>query len=78
MLIGILVDSLVRSKDARTRNANGRIDMCVCIYIYGGFPKLGVPFWGVPIIRTLGSILGSPYLGKLPCVHMRTHRHAKP
>ena len=21
--------------------------------LYGGFPKLGVPFWGVPIVRTL-------------------------
>ena len=36
--------------------------------MYGGFPKLGVPFWGVPIIRTsiLGSILGYPNIGKLP------------
>ena len=36
--------------------------------IYRGFPKLGVHL-GVPKIRTivyLGSILGSPYLGKLP------------
>ena len=21
--------------------------------IYGGFPKLGVPFWGVPILRLI-------------------------
>ena len=37
--------------------------------LYEGFSKLGVPFWGVPIIKTLvfwGSILGSPYFGKLP------------
>ena len=35
----------------------------------GGFPQLGVPFWVVLIIRIyniLGSILGSPYVGKLP------------
>ena len=34
-----------------------------------GFPILGVPFGGIPIIRTIvyiGSILGSPYFGKLP------------
>ena len=32
------------------------------------FPKLGVPFWG-PYDKgysILGSILGSPYFGKLP------------
>ena len=37
--------------------------------MFDGFPKFGVPFWGVPIIRSIvlwGSILGSPYLGKLP------------
>ena len=36
---------------------------------YGGFPKLGAPFWGGPYskdYRTLGSILGSPSFGKLP------------
>ena len=35
----------------------------------GGFPKLGVPFWGVPIIRIIvfwGLILGFPHFGKLP------------
>ena len=42
------------------------------------FPKIRGTFLGVPIIRTivfLGSILGSPYLGKLPCTckHMRAH-----
>ena len=34
-----------------------------------GFPKIGGAFLGVPIIRTIvfwGSILGSPYFGKLP------------
>ena len=37
--------------------------------LYGGFPKLGVHFLEVPIIRTivyLGSILVSPDFGKLP------------
>ena len=36
----------------------------------GGFPKLGVPFGG-PFHKDysiLGSILGSPYFGKLPCI----------
>ena len=40
--------------------------------VCGGFPKLGVPFLGVPNNKDnsrLGSILGSPYFGKLPCVH---------
>ena len=34
----------------------------------GGLPKLGVPFWGSynKDSSILGSILGSPYLGKLP------------
>ena len=39
---------------------------------YGGFPKLGGTLLGVPIIRTIvfwGSILGSPYFGKLPYGH---------
>ena len=34
--------------------------------IFGGFPKLGVPFWGVPMIRTIvlcGSIFGFPDFG---------------
>ena len=41
---------------------------------YGDFPKLGVPFLGVPIIRTIvfwGSTLGSPYFGKLPYVMVK-------
>ena len=36
--------------------------------LYGGFPKLGVPFWG-PYNKDysiLGSRMGSPYFGKLP------------
>ena len=35
---------------------------------YGGFPKLGVPFGGPnnKDYSILGSILGSPYFGKLP------------
>ena len=31
--------------------------------IYGGFPKLGVPFWGVPIIRTI--VFWGQYWGPL-------------
>ena len=41
----------------------------VRIYIYGGFPKLGVPFFGGPYNKDysiLGSILGSPNFAKLP------------
>ena len=36
----------------------------------GGFPKLGVPFWGSQNkdYSILGSILGSPYFGNLPCL----------
>ena len=36
--------------------------------IHGGFPKLGVLFWGPynDAYRFLGSTLGSPYFGKLP------------
>ena len=40
------------------------------ILTYGGFPKLGLPFWG-PNNKDhsiFGSILGSPYLGKPPYV----------
>ena len=35
----------------------------------GGFRKIGRLFWGVPLIRiigSLGSILGCPYFGKPP------------
>ena len=35
----------------------------------GSFPKLGVPFWGVPVLRTItfGCLYwGPPYLGQLP------------
>ena len=33
---------------------------------YVGFPKLGVPFWGVPIIRTMefGSLYWGPSVQK--------------
>ena len=36
----------------------------------GGFPKLGVPFWGPhnKAYNILGSILGYPNFGKLPCL----------
>ena len=39
---------------------------------YWGFPKLGAPFFGGPYNKDynmLVSILGSPYLGKLPYQH---------
>ena len=39
-----------------------------CKASYGGFLQLGVPFWGVPIIRTRvfwGLYLGALILGKL-------------
>ena len=38
---------------------------------FRGFPKLGVPFWGVPVIRAIvfwGSMLVSPYFRNLPFV----------
>ena len=44
-----------------------------CIFLYcrmihhvGGFPKLGVPVWGVPVIRSFvfgGLYWGTPILG---------------
>ena len=36
--------------------------------LYGGFPKLDVPFWGPynEDYTSLGSILGYPNFGKLP------------
>ena len=40
----------------------------VCRFYMGGFPKLGVPFWGSQYIKELsilGSILGSPYFRKV-------------
>ena len=39
--------------------------LCVHTYIYGAFPKLGVPFRGPnnKDYSILGSILGSPILG---------------
>ena len=47
---------------------------------YRGFPKLGVPFWGVPIIRTRvfgGSILGSPSFWETTiCPHRSSHLSA--
>ena len=39
---------------------------CIYIYIYEGFPKLGIPFLWVPIIRTIvfwGLYWGSLVLG---------------
>ena len=39
----------------------------MCIFMYREFPKLGVPFWGVPAIRTVvfwGLNWGPPILGK--------------
>ena len=42
--------------------------VCCAGRVYGGFPKLGVQNWGPhnKDYSILGSILGSPYLGKLP------------
>ena len=37
--------------------------------IFGGFPKLGVPFWGFQTIRIIvfeGLYWGHPYIRKLP------------
>ena len=39
-----------------------------------GFPKLGVPFWGVPLIRTIvnwGQYWGPPHFRKLPHAYDR-------
>ena len=42
-------------------------------YVYGDFPKLGVPFRGPnnKDYSILGSILGYPYFGKLPYLSKR-------
>ena len=44
------------------------VHVVVAQRVYGGLPKLGVPYWGPhnQDFSILGSILGSPYLGKLP------------
>ena len=52
----------------------------------GGFPKLGVPFWGSnnKDYSIFGSILGSPNFGKLPNFHphgpsaQESHTSTKP
>ena len=44
-----------------------------CCPVNGDFPTLGVPFLGVPHNKDcsiLVSILGSPYLGKLPSSYL--------
>ena len=44
-----------------------------------GFPKIRGTILGVPIIRItvfLGSMLGSPYLGKLPLAHSAFLAHS--
>ena len=48
------------------------VNLEVIIVIFGSFPKLGVPFWGVynKDYRILGSIVGSPDFGKLPFIVM--------
>ena len=57
----MLVSGSVRFRDGSVFSLKETHDL--------GVPQnLGVPFWGVPIIRDysiLGSILGSPYFGKL-------------
>ena len=42
-------------------------------FLMWGFPKIMGTFLGVPIMEysILGSILGSPYFGKLPCGLLR-------
>ena len=60
----------------KTSEASGTV---VSVYLeptFGGFPKLGVPFWGGPFIKDdsiLGSMLGSPSFGKLPYIHDRDY-----
>ena len=41
----------------------------------GGFPKLGVPYWGSysKDCSILGSTLGSPYFGKLPNIEFQAN-----
>ena len=43
--------------------------------VCGGFPKLGYPFGGPHIkdYSMLGSTLGSPYFGKLPCITLQCY-----
>ena len=58
-----------------------RVDRVLCLRysgtsggLYGGFPKLGVPFWGVPIVRTIvfwGLYWGPPILGNCHVHHFR-------
>ena len=46
-----------------------------CEFLHGGFPKFRGAFLRVPIVNTdysiFGSILGPPYLGKLPHLSAR-------
>ena len=68
----------------RTEKKHGAVKPTLLFLIYGGFPKLGVPFW---IIRTTvlwGLYWGPPYFGKLPFarhfsdnVQPRTPTHGK-
>ena len=60
-LRGVLTE-LLRGPGERERERE------IDIYIYMGVSKIRGIILGVPIIRT-GSILGSPYLGKLPYIH---------
>ena len=50
---------------------------CACIYIHMGVAKMLGYLFGDPHNKDysiLGSILGSPYLGKLPCVYIYIYR----
>ena len=51
-------------------------------HIWGGGPKIRVPFLEVPIIRTtmqhLGSVVGCPYLGKLQYLMRVLHQSLIP
>ena len=61
-------------KHGRTRTGCMNLDFCTWSVEqeFGGFPILGVPLGG-PYNQDdhmLGSVLGSPYFGKLPVVHI--------
>ena len=69
----LTADSIVQSLEvrfyfhaARIGAFVGHVGHPVSYLEYGGFPNLAVPFWGVPIIRTivyLAPYWGPPILG---------------
>ena len=58
----------------RSVQVMGKTELRALCIRFGGFPKLGVPFWGPSNkdYSILGSILGSPQFGKLPFVENLT------